>query len=440
MKNVNIITVENGSLTSHQDIYVTGERIVRIEDTRAEYGDDLTVIDGAERFVIPGLWDMHTHNSMGPQQFFPLLLANGVIGIRSMFDQLDSVQSWNRQIDNGRIVGPEIYTSGPIVDGPRPMWPGSVALATPEQAASNIDSLVSLGINFVKVYSFMNRETYFAIANHCNSIDFPYAGHIPDVISIWEAAEAGQKSSEHGYGLLIESNSRKDHLRSVYRKEIKDSTLRTYPQRRRFLFEHFDESTIDSTAARLSHTDMYLCPTLVVNRAMANLSDSVFRADSRCRYMNPFLVMRWQPQNDFRLRNLEESYYQVEKGLFFHLQHTMGALEKAGVKLLAGTDYMNPYIFPGFSLHDELELMVQGGMTNRGALATATINAVDFLEAEDYGEVEPGKMATFLLLDANPLDQIKNTRSLSLIVQKGAVFTKEEMTSNLEDLAKKFGN
>lgn len=439
IKNVHIIHIGTGEVSELMDIGIEGDRILFIEPTGERNNETVSVIEGDENFVIPGLWDMHTHNSMGPQQFFPLLLANGVIGIRSMFDQLDSIQSWNRQIDSGSLIGPEIYTSGPIIDGPRPMWPGSVALGEPDQAASNIDSLVSLGIDFVKVYSFMNRQTYFAIANHCRKIGFPYAGHIPDVISIWEAAEAGQRSSEHGYGLLIESNSKKDHLRSVYRKEIEDSTLRTYPQRRKFLLDHFDESSIDSISVRLSHTDMYLCPTLVVNRAIASLSDSSFRSDSRCRYMNPFLVMRWQPQNDFRLRNLDESYYQVEKGLFSHLQQTMGPLEKAGVRILAGTDYMNPYIFPGFSLHDELELMVEGGMTNRGALAAATINAVEFLEAENYGEVEVGKVASFLLLEANPLDDIKNTTSLSLVVQKGLSFTKEELDLKLEELAQKFG-
>lgn len=421
------------------DVGIEAERIIFIEPAGEWGGEGGSTIDGNESFVIPGLWDMHTHNSMGPKQFFPLLLANGVIGIRSMFDQLDSIQSWNRQIEKGSLIGPEIYTSGPIVDGPRPMWPGSVALTNSAHASSNIDSLVALGIDFVKVYSFMNRETYFAIANHCKVIGFPYAGHIPDVVSIWEAVDAGQKSSEHGYGLLIEANSKKNHLRSVYRKETEDSTLQTYPQRRKFLLDHFDDAVIDSIAARLSQTGMYLCPTLVVNRAMANLSDSSFRADARCRYMNPFLVMRWQPQNDFRLRNLDESYYEVEQGLFSHLTNTMGKLEKAGVKILAGTDYMNPYIFPGFSLHDELELMVEGGMTNRGALAAATINATSYLQAEGYGEVEVGKMASFLLLDANPLDQIRNTKSLSLVVQRGTVYSQKELAAELENLARQFG-
>lgn len=439
IKNVHIIHIETGEVSQLMDIGIEAERIVFIQPSGEWNGVEVATIDGNENFVIPGLWDMHTHNSMGPRQFFPLLLANGVIGIRSMFDQLDSIQSWNRQIEYGSLIGPEIYTSGPIVDGPKPMWPGSVALTNPAQAAAHIDSLVALGIDFVKVYSFMNRETYFAIANHCKSIRFPYAGHIPDVVSIWEAADAGQKSSEHGYGLLVEANSKRDHLRSVYRKEIEDSTLRTYPQRRKFLLEHFDESTIDSIADRLSNTEMYLCPTLVVNHAIANLSDSSFRADPRCRYMNPFLVMRWQPENDFRLRNMDSSYYLVEQGLFSLLQNTMGPLERAGVKILAGTDYMNPYIFPGFSLHDELNLMVEGGMTNRGALAAATINATSFLQAEDYGEVEAGKMASFLLLEENPLDDINNTKSLSLVVQRGTIFTQEELTAELEKLARQFG-
>ncbi len=439
IKNVHIIHVETGEVSELMDIGIEAERILFIQPSGEWSGESASIIAGNENFVIPGLWDMHTHNSMGPRQFFPLLLANGVIGIRSMFDQLDSIQSWNRQIENGSLIGPQIYTSGPIIDGPRPMWPGSVALANPAQAYAHIDSLVALGIDFVKVYSFMNRETYFAIANHCKSIGFPYAGHIPDVVSIWEAADAGQKSSEHGYGLLIEANSRRDHLRSVYRKEAEDSTLRTYPQRRKFLLDHFDDAGIDSIAARLSQTDMYLCPTLVVNRAIANLSDSSFRTDARCRYMNPFLVMRWQPENDFRLRNLDQSYYEVEQGLFSHLMNTMGSMEKAGVKILAGTDYMNPYIFPGFSLHDELELMVKGGMTNRGALATATINATTYLQSQDYGEVEVGKIASFLLLEENPLDQIRNTKSLSLVVQRGTVYSQEELTEELEKLAKQFG-
>lgn len=439
IQDIHLIHVGSGQVSELMDILVQGDSIQAIRPAGSKIEEGVISIDGNGGYVIPGLWDMHTHNAMGPRQFFPLLLANGVTGIRSMFDPIDSVNAWKSRIASGVLQGPEIYTSGPIVDGPRPMWPGSVSLSDPEQVPATIDSLQALGVDFVKVYSFMNRETYFSIAQYCRQQSITFAGHIPNVVSIWEAAEAGQKSSEHGYGLLIEMNKQAEYLRAIYRKEQVDSSLSTYPQQRQYLAAHFAPEKAKLVADSLANTGMYICPTLVVNRSIASLSDSAFRADPRNRYMNPFLVMRWQPQHDFRLRNLGPEYYETEQLLVSHLTGMMGTLEKAGVKLLAGTDYMNPFIYPGFSLHDELALMVEGGMTNRGALATATINPAAFLNAEKYGDLAPGKIASFVILSENPLDHIEATESITYVSQRGNIFSAEELQAALEKLARQYG-
>lgn len=438
---VQILQVEKGSLTAPVNVLVVGDRIQAIFPDSVQVQGGYEILNGTGKYLMPGLWDMHTHNSLGPQQIFPLLLANGITGIRSMFDPIDSIKSWKQQIRIGRLAGPEIYSSGPIVDGPHPMWPGSVALSAPDQARRAVDSLVDLGIDFVKVYSFMNRETYFAIAEACRSNGIPFAGHIPACITIWEAAAAGQRSSEHGYGIMAASSAQENHLNQVRQGTLIDSALTSYPAQRAFLLHTFSQTKADSVFKALAMTHLALCPTLVVNRMIGNIRDSAFRAQVPTRYVNPFMVMGWQPENDFRLRTADDAYFATERALAQILIGLMGLVEQSGVTVLAGTDYPNPFIVPGFSLHDELQLMVSGGMSPQAALMAATISPVKFLGIDDQvGEVEVGKIANLLLLSENPLEDIRATTSMQALILRGKLHQIEDLQKEIEALAHRFGH
>jgi hypothetical protein len=189
----------------------------------------------------------------------------------------------------------------------------------------------------------------------------------------------------------------------------------------------------------LAPSNTWLCPTLVVQRSYGQLKDPGFRQDQRVKYLPDYFMEGWNPSENMLAGELTDEYYAASKQTFELKKSLLGAMQKAGVKLLAGTDYPNPYCFPGFSLHDELQLMVEGGLTPAQALKTATVNPAAYLRKEaDYGSIKPGQYASLLLLDANPLANIANTRKIHAVMLKGKYFpagTLRQMLQQAEERA-----
>ncbi len=435
LSNVNLIDVANGSIQPDVHILIENGRIKNIDKIKRSYPGNVTLIDCRGKFVIPGLWDMHTH-TWNSKNFFPLLIANGVTGIRDMFSNMDSVRFWRKQVEANRLIAPVIYGSGPIVDGPKPIWPGSIALASPDKVSGVIDSMkVKLGADFIKVYSLLPKATYLKIAEECKKQGLAFDGHIPNEVTVLEAARAGQRSQEHLLGFIAESSDSAAYIGKVNRKEITDPKLPDRTSIMRLQLSTFNEKKLDALVNDLAKYKTWICPTLTVNRSMGNLKVPEFTNDKRTHYMMPGVVMRWNPANDFRFKAMSDEYFELlRKGFNIHLK-TVKKLHSAGVKLLAGTDYPNPYCFPGFSLHDELELMVSAGLTPLDALQTATLNpALFFKITDDFGTVERGKVANLVLLDKNPLENIGNTRNIFAVLVNGRVILKSELDIMLRAL------
>lgn len=377
INNTNVVDVTKGTVIKGAFVVIENNRIVKVLRNKGNYQGQ--TIDGKNKYLIPGLWDMHTHN-WNSEQFFPLLIANGVTGIRDMFGDMNSIKKWREEIYSGKILGPVIFASGPIVDGPKPVWPGSVALSSSEQVRGKIDSLKNkVNVDFIKVYSLLPRSVYFTIAEEAKKQNITFQGHIPDEVTILEAAKAGQKSQEHLINFILESSDSLDRIREVS-KLTATSGVRNSTTKLQMMIRTFIEKRLATLTNELAKYNTWICPTLTVNRSLGRLKDTTFTNDSRLHYVMPSLKTMWNPANDFRFKNLSDEYFELNRK-FFELQlKVVKQLQQSGVKLLAGTDFPNPYCFPGFSLHDELQLMVQAGLTPIQALQTATINPALFFQ------------------------------------------------------------
>ncbi len=432
---VNIIDLEKEIVLEHRYVGITGERITIISSTALKGSGSAVVIDGSDKYLIPGLWDMHTHYYWNAETSNPLLIANGVLGVREMFGDPVAINYLRDDTESELIAGPEIVSSGRIVDGAKPFWPNSVAAPDAKTAREIVQRQHANGADFIKVYSWLSREAYFAIADECEQLDIPFAGHVPYDVTFWEAIESNQASAEHLLGLLESSSAEEEHYMKVAQKKEVDSTLISETNFILYLLNTFDAGKFDSLCAKLANSNTWLCPTMVVNRAMANLLDSTLGNDPRMAYMPGSITHGWDPKNDSRFKDTDEAEYAARRQLYEFQLTLLGKMQQAGVRFLAGTDFPNPYCYPGFSLHDELAIMVEGGFTPAQALQTATINPSIYLNKhDDYGNIAEGKFASLVILDRNPLEDITNTQSIRSVLSKGVYFDREDLDDILENV------
>ena len=204
---VTVIDVESGRAEPGLTVVVEGERIAEVGRRPAlRIPPGARVVDAAGRFLIPGLWDMHVHTAYGDwfpdarEVALPLFVANGVTGVRDMGGDLDSLLEWRRDIAQGSLVGPRMVISGPMLDGPKPRFPSSVAIATPEDGRRAVSDLAARGVDFIKLQSLIPREAVFAIAEAAKKVGIPFAGHVPDAVRSGEMSAAGQGASSTSSG------------------------------------------------------------------------------------------------------------------------------------------------------------------------------------------------------------------------------------------------
>ena len=395
-----------------------------------------TVVQGAGKFLIPGLWDMHVHWS--DERYLALFIANGVTGIRVMWGYPYHLDQ-RRRIAEGSLVGPRLAIAGTIIDGPRPFWPESIAAGTPEEGREAVRRTQQDGYDYVKVYAGLPREVFFAIADEAKKLGIPFVGHVPDLVRVTEASDAGMKSIEHLTGMALAVSGSEAELRrelaaaAKLRAGERGERLRAIGAR---ILESYDAATATALYAKLKANGTWQVPTFTVLRYGADPHAPEYVNDPRMRYMPPSVHKFWA--NDFRYRERTAAQAASQMRLFQRRLELVGEMHRAGVGILAGSDVLNPYCFPGFSLHDELGWLVKAGLPPMAALQAATRNPALFLGRHDAGTIEPGKLADLVLLDADPLQDIGNTRRIAAVVANGKFYSRaaiEKMLAGIERMA-----
>jgi imidazolonepropionase-like amidohydrolase len=381
------------------------------------------VIDAHGQYLIPGLWDMHTHvyfdstAADGTDIVLPLFLANGITGIRDMGSALDPVLHARGEIAAHRMFGPRMVVSGPMLDGPKSHYKAAIAITTPEDGRKAVDMLHTRGVDFIKVQSGIPRDAYFAIADESKKDNIIFEGHVPDAIRASEAVASNQHTFEHLIGIFEASSP--DETKYLTSKKTVGMFLDTYDPAR-------EAKIIDL----LAKNHVWQCPTLFWERGQWLVDAIDYTKDPDIAYApRTWVDKQWPRAQKGILKSLDTDPLPVREKFVSHELDIVRKLHAAGVPFLAGTDTpAGVDVLPGISLHLELQRFVAAGFTPLEALQTATLNPAKFYnKLNDFGTVQPGRIADLVLLEANPLDDIANTRKIAAVIHDGRYLSQQDL-------------
>jgi imidazolonepropionase-like amidohydrolase len=422
-----VINPGTSSVEANRTVVITGNHITSVSDAaQFQSPKNAQVIDATGQYLIPGLWDMHVHSAFGDwfpggrDIILPLFIANGITGVRDMGGDTPVLLQWRKEIAGSEIIGPRMVISGPMLDGYLPdgklRFPSSIAITTPASAVAAVDSLKMQGADFIKVQSVISHDAYLAAAAEAHKQGLPIVGHVPDKVRIEEVVEAGQKSIEHLMGIFEGCSTREEEF--IRGKGNLKLLLTTQDQQR-----------CDSLTKLLAQHQIWQVPTLAWQRGGTFLDQRDLKHQPLDKYVPAYWRdVTWRRFTDEMMPDLLRDPLALRQEYFTRNLQMVGALHHAGVPFMAGTDTApGVYIIPGFSLHDELANFVEAGFTPMEALQTATSNPAKFLGREGLGSVEPGKIADLVLLNANPLEDIRNTQKISAVIVDGRLFDRAEL-------------
>ena len=424
IKNVNIVDVKNGKIISEQNIYINADRITKITSALIAEKPNMASIDGTGKYLIPGLWDMHTHNWWNIH-FSNYYIANGVLGVRNMYTPMSMIQPIKDSIDKNLLLGPKYFAAGRIVEGTDPEFPDWLVVDSVYKIKAALDTLQMEGSDFVKIYNKVPREVYFNLLKEAHKRNMEVEGHLPMSVSALEASQAGQKSFEHLLGLP--DLCTKD---SLFKNKYKYNWFAAVMRENDYGTIQIDEALALDNFNKLKMNKTFVCPTLVVWYNYFH-PDTLFENNTSINNMPKDLTEFWQMEID-KYRKKDESYKRMALKKYETFKKVTFLLYKAGVSLITGTDAMNPYCYPGYSLHREFELLSECGIPNAAILKMSTFNAAAFLNLKNYGQIKEGFVASMVLLDENPIIDIKNTTKINSVILKGKVLDKStinEMTN-----------
>lgn len=436
-----------------QTLIVEGETLAYVgKSSEASIPRGAKVIDGKGKFVIPGLWDMHTHlddpellelkpTKTEKELQLPLMVVNGVTGVRDMGGDLDLFKEWRARIKAGKLIGPRLYFTGPLVDGPEPMWPASVAVKDEAEARTAVRVLKKRGADLIKVYSLLRRDSFFALADECKKENIPFAGHVPTQVQNTEAVEAGMRSIEHLLQLDRElaDPAQVDELRKNAPKGL--TRTQQFKGMREIYEKAFSESKLQELLALLKKHKTWVTPTLnvVVRNATFDATDKAMLG--RAQYEPAYIREWWNPDVNVHLKEADPDLNQGQLVTLRIYQRIVRAMKEAGVPILVGSDMGgNPHCFAGWGVHDEMALLVETGLTPMDAIVAATSEPCRFLGIDQkLGTLQKGKLADLVLLDEDPLTDIRNVQKIRAVVQNGRLFSRVAL-DGLLDTAKRNGS
>ncbi len=427
---VTMIDVQNGSLHPDTTVTIKGNRIASVTPSTKSRPASGTVIDATGQYLIPGLWDMHTHvyfdhtASDGTDLVLPLFIVNGITGVRDMGSNLDAVLQARAEIAAHRRLGPRMVVSGPMLDGAASTYGSAIKIVTPADGRNAVDMLKSRGVDFIKVQSGVPREAYFAIADEARKDKIQFEGHVPDAIRASEAVAAGQYTFEHLIGIFEASSP--DETKYLTGPKGVGSFLATYDPKR--------EAAI---IRLLAQKHVWQCPTLYWERGQWLVDAIDYTKDPDIAYAaHTWVTKQWPASQKAILESMDTDPLPVREKFVQHELDIVHKLHVAGVPFIAGTDTpAGVDVIPGISLHLELQRFVAAGFTPLEALQTATLNPELFYGGRgDYGVIAPGRIADLLLLKANPLKNIANTREIAGVIADGQYMPQEELDRMREHL------
>lgn len=437
IENGQVLNLETGT-TEYQTLCISGGRIVKMLNATDKHSYVAKeTIDAKDKFVLPGFWDNHVHfrggDSLIPanKNFLKLFIANGITTVRDAGGDLTtSVMKWKEQIGENKLVGPTIFTSGPKIDGPNGTWAGSLEVENETDIIQALDSLEAIPADFVKLYdSRISGDAYLKTIAEAENRNLITSGHMPFTVELGETIGAGIDAIEHLYYVMKGCSSEETAItRQLVKKEI--GFWEAMPA----LQSTYEDSTAQSTFDELRENGVFVVPTLHIGKVLSYLDEVDHTNDPYLKYMTRDLQKTYEGRIN-RALNASEKARQDRKDLDTFFGELAKSLHEADVRLLAGSDSgaYNSYTYPGISLHRELEEMVANGIPPLDALRTSAYNGADFLKKNmDYGTLSEGKISDIVILEANPLEKISNTKRIFCTVHGKKIFYKSDLDALLK--------
>lgn len=421
-----------------QTVLIAAGRIVAVGPAKKiKIPKAARTIDASGKFLLPGFWDMHVHlaginadPSWSKQVLLPLLLANGITGVRDMGGDLDALLAWQRDIESGALLGPHIVASGPFLAASGRKTPEQYPVANAAEARAAVDDLKKRGANFIKIITLPSRDAFFAVADECKKQNISFVGHLPFEIGAKEASDAGMHSIEHllysAFSLSFSSKEAELRPRLVKAEKSGDSAAweaiaheadATYsPQKAAALFQ------------TLKKNGTWVTPTLA-SLDITSHPENWKADDPLLDFVPPSLAKEWRESiNDAEVKQ-RAAWLARQASNDWKLT---GELHRAGVPVLVGSDSLDAFVFPGDSFHQELAELVRAGFTPMEALQDATRGAAQFLGRDkELGTVETGNGADLVLLSANPVEDISNTRKVWAVIRHGGYYDRAALDAML---------
>jgi imidazolonepropionase-like amidohydrolase len=408
-------------LLEDQTVLVRGDRIVRIGDrgsVRTRSAD--RIVQGRGRYLMPGLVDMHVH-AWTPAELVQYV-AYGVTSVRNMWGSTLQL-AWRDRILSGTMLGPTIFTTGPVMDGDPPVWTGAKVVRSAPEARRAVQDQKRKGYDAIKVYDRLSPDAYAAILSAAAEEGLPVVGHVPDAVGLDQVLRLGQDSIEHLSGYLTAISGQDPPARP-----------RGDPSSRRRAMEHLDLGKIPGLARRTARSRSWNCVTLVVNTKLVPLAEaSRLLERPEIRFVPPMLLGGWKEyRRNFRVQRATKQDWRLRRRLNQIRAHLTRALRDEGAHLLLGSDAPSPFVVPGISVHEELALLTQAGLTPFEALCAGTRDAAEFLgRSEGFGTVTVGKRADLLLVDQNPLEEVSHAREIAGVMVRGRWLSRGQIRSTL---------
>jgi hypothetical protein len=395
--NVTVVAMDSSERVAGQTVLVEDRRISEIGDAASvAVPPDAEVLDGEGRYLMPGLIDMHVHllSDPGAVHDLTVVLAAGVTSVRVMWGMARHLE-WRDAIAAGTLVGPTLYVASAGLDGSPPFWPGTIVVDSAERGRAAVRDVAGAGYDYVKVYSRLQLEPYVAILDEANRLGVRAVGHVPLALTADFAISSGQYTIEHFSRFASALTSTGDWSGEI------------------------DASKLAALAEQMRQAGTWNCPTLTVQ---TRSQDQVAQLRA-----NPLFQLLSQPMREW----LDSSQPQPPAGSSARAdarrKEVLAALVGSGVRVVAGTDAGVFYVFPGFSLHEELRNLVDAGLSPYRALRAATVDAAASLEASDRGRIAAGQRADLLLLDSDPLADITHVNRRVGVMAGGRWFAQSAL-------------
>ena len=441
IENVTLIDAGN-PIREEMTVIIDGDEIVSINKSNigtTAFLDDDVVVDGRDKFVIPGLWDAHVHLTFIPEldyeTAYGLFLMNGITSIRDTGAILKKLKPAIAFAKKNPLKTPRLFYSGPLLDGTPSVYKGtepgypelSVEINEDTNLTALVNNLIEQEVSFLKTYEMLSEEIFINLLKISEEKNLKVTGHIPLGIDFFKAVDNGLDGMQHIRNLELACT--KDSAEGLSKRllllenveSIPGSALRSkiHLAQRYSSIEDFDEDRCMKVIEHIVVNNVFQTPTLTINTVGSKRFLANEQLQETYKFLPNVVKNRWlKDSKSMAQQPLNDSYKTYQDWSM----KMVGLFNKQGVKILAGTDTPIGFLTPGFSLHKELELLVESGLTPLQALRAATITPAEFFNLEDkMGTVEVGKFADLVILNNNPLNDIKHTQDIHAVILKGRI-------------------